>query len=246
VSSVNAPDVVRHEYATEDRFLARRLAAWARLHGPLAEDAAIDAVAEGMPARVLDVGCGTGDFSERLQREAGATVVGLDLSRRMVELTHSRGLLCAEGDVQALPFRDGAFDAVVANRVLYHVPDLDRGLAEVVRVLEPGGRLVAVTYGRHHLRELWDLPGGSDRGSGPFTAEAGEADLQRHFRRVERRDLTGTASFPDTASIASFLAASWSSDEWLAADRTVRLDEIETPFTATYRHTVFLALTQAG
>jgi predicted TPR repeat methyltransferase len=80
---VNDPGTVRREYATEDRFLARRLTMWAELRGPLVEDATVDAVAEGRPARVLDVGCGTGDFSERLQREVAVDLVALDLSPRM-------------------------------------------------------------------------------------------------------------------------------------------------------------------
>lgn len=158
---MNDPATVLREYATEDRFLARRLTAWVELHGPLVEDAIVDAVAEGEPARVLDVGCGTGDFSERLQRQLAVDVVALDLSPRMVALTRARGLPAMMGDVQALPFAGEEFDCVLANRVLYHVPDLDEGLAEIARVLRPGGRLVAITYSDDHLRELWDALGES-------------------------------------------------------------------------------------
>src|SRR5688572_6217840 len=121
---VNDTTIVRREYATEDSFLARRLAQWAELRGPLMEDAAITALAEASPARVLDAGCGTGDFTDRVQRELGVDLVALDFSHRMAELARGRGLAAVRGDIQTLPFPDVTFDCVLANRVLYHLPDL--------------------------------------------------------------------------------------------------------------------------
>jgi SAM-dependent methyltransferase len=235
---VNDPATVLREYATEDRFLARRLTAWAELHGPLVEDATVDAVAEGEPARVLDVGCGTGDFSERLQRQLAVDLVALDLSPRMVDLARARGLNAMKGEVQALPFADEEFDCVLANRVLYHVPDLDKGLAEIARVLRPGGRLVAVTYSADHLRELWDLVGQRPLASSPFSAENGTGALSKHFDSVERRDFTGSARFPSRSSILGFLAAY---GEFSDFDLGAQLGDVQAPFTASYRHSVFLA-----
>jgi SAM-dependent methyltransferase len=235
---VNDPDTVRREYATEERFLARRLAAWAQLAGPLVEDATIDAVAEGGPARVLEVGCGTGDFSERLQRELAVDLVALDPSPRMVELTRARGLSAITGNVEALSFDDEAFDCVLANRVLYHVQNLDKGLAEIARVLQPGGTLVAVTYGTDHLRELWDLLGRHPLASSPFSAENGTGALRKHFEPVERRDFPGSARFPSRSSVLGFLAAY---GEFSDADLAAQLGDVQAPFTATYRHSVFVA-----
>src|SRR6266581_1282352 len=94
---------------------------------------------------------------DRLRNELGVTVIGVDQSERMVELQRSKGIDARVGDVQKLPFADGEFDVALAAWMLYHVPDLDRGLAELARVLRPGGRLVAVTNAEDHLRELWDL-----------------------------------------------------------------------------------------
>ena len=83
-------------------------------------------------------------------------------------------------DVQELPFADGEFDVAIAAWMLYHVPDLERGVAELARVLRPGGRLVAATNSRFHLLELRELVG-----SGPstlkFSREDGEDHLARHF-----------------------------------------------------------------
>jgi SAM-dependent methyltransferase len=235
---VRDPAIVRREYATEDRFLARRLTTWAELRGPFVEDVTVGALAEVAPALVLDVGCGTGDQSERIQREAGVEVVGLDPSPRMVDLTMGRGLRAVTGDAQALPFAGGTFDGVVAIRVLYHLPDLDRGLAEIARVLRPGGRLVAVTYAADHLRELWDRLGGSNLAGSPFSAETGGAALARHFRRVERRDVTGHARFHSRRSLLGCLA---SYGEFVDGDLGARLGPVPVPFDARYRHAAFVA-----
>ena len=81
---VNEPLVVRHEYESESRFLARRLSTWAELEGPLVEDRALDAVLAQQPRRVLEVGCGTGDFSARPGRSAGV-FVAVDLSHAALE-----------------------------------------------------------------------------------------------------------------------------------------------------------------
>lgn len=113
------------------------------------------------------------------------------------------------GDVPELPFADDEFDVTVAAWMLYHVPEVDQALAELARVLRPGGRLVAVTNGVDHLRELWDLAG-RDRSYRRelFGRENGEAMLRRHFARVERRDADGWVTLDD-AAIRRY-AESWS------------------------------------
>ena len=72
----------------------------------------------------------------------------------MVELTRERGVDARVADAMDLPFEDASFDAVVAMWMLYHVPDLDVALAEVRRVLRPGGLFVAVTNGDAHMAGL--------------------------------------------------------------------------------------------
>jgi ubiquinone/menaquinone biosynthesis C-methylase UbiE len=64
---------------------------------------------------------------------------------------------CVVADAQELPFPDASFDILIANHMLYHVPDRPRAFAEFVRVLAPGGVLHAATNGRRHLRELQAL-----------------------------------------------------------------------------------------
>jgi ubiquinone/menaquinone biosynthesis C-methylase UbiE len=186
----NDPVLVRREYATEEG-LAARIALWERRSGPQPLDIAFDEVMRGEPRRALEVGCGRGEFAQRLAG-AGVDVVAVDQSERMVELTRARGIDARVADVQALPFSNGEFDVVVANFMLYHVPDVDRALAELVRVLRPGGRLVAATNGVRQLAELWELVGRdlSDRWT-LFMRETGEEFLVSHFARVRCIPLDG-------------------------------------------------------
>ena len=84
---------------------------------------------------VLDLGCGTGGMCE-IWGECGAAVVGADLDAHPLE---GAGGPAVAADVAALPFRDGAFDLVVAHDLLEHVADLSGALRETARVLGPGG-----------------------------------------------------------------------------------------------------------
>jgi SAM-dependent methyltransferase len=182
------PDAVRREYADPSRFAVRR-SLWSRRTGPRVFDVAFDSVMAGAPRRALEVGCGPGDFAARLQA-AGVEVIAVDQSAQMVELARGRGVDARAGDVQALPFVDSEFDVTVANFMLYHVRDLDRGLAELARVAP---RLVATTNGYDQLREMWDLVGRDlgDRRT-TFMRETGEALLRRHYDDVRQIDLPAT------------------------------------------------------
>lgn len=201
------PDAVTAEYASEAGLAARK-AAYRATTGEDARDVVFQAVTDAGPLDVLEVGCGEGELAERFGAElSGVRVIAVDLSPRMVELTEARGVVAQVADVQDLPFQDDSFDVVVAAWMLFHVPDLDRGLAEIVRVLHPGGRLVAVTNRADHLVELFRLAG-SEHWELPFGGENGAQILGRHFASVERRDVDGTATFRDIESVRSYFASS--------------------------------------
>ena len=90
--------------------------------------------------RVLDVGCGDGQVS-RLAARLGAQVVGIDPTWNCVSVANQRGgAVFARAGAAQLPFADGTFDAVVACLVFEHIRDVDSAIAEVARVLQPGGR----------------------------------------------------------------------------------------------------------
>lgn len=232
---LNDPELVRRQYETEDGLEARREAQTRYRQGPDGFDAAFAAVVEADPRRVLEVGCGMGQFAERVARETSAEVVATDVSPRMVEIAASRGLDARLADAQALPFEDGEFDCAVANAMLYHVADLERSLAELHRVLEPGGRVVATTIGVEHMRELWELLG-YHVPERQFSRETGEEALSRHFARVERRDVDAVLVFPDAAAVHDYV------DSTLFADAVPRpLPDFEGPFTSRTLATVFVA-----
>jgi SAM-dependent methyltransferase len=232
---LNDPDLVRRQYASEDGLAVRRDFQLRFREGPDAFDAAFAAVAEAEPRRVLEVGCGMGNFAERVARETTAEVVATDLSPRMVDLAQERGLDARVADVQELPFADGEFDCAVANAMLYHVEDLDRALSELARILEPGGQLVAVTIGAEHMGEIWRLVGyrQPDR---PFSRENGAEHLDRHFRRVERRDVDADLVFPDVEAVHRYVESTIFSDEVARP-----LPEFDGPFRTGVRATVFVA-----
>jgi SAM-dependent methyltransferase len=206
--SLNDPAAVREQYATEAGLAARR-SVYEEVSGPDPRDAVFAAVAERPPSRVLEVGCGQGELAERVRNELGASVVAVDQSPRMVELTRGRGIDARVADVQELPFADASFDVVVAAWMLFHVPNVHRALDEIARALEPGGRLVAATNAADHLLEMFELAGMDDeRFELPFGAENGTAILERHFASVEQRDADGTVTFRDAEPIRSYLRSS--------------------------------------
>jgi SAM-dependent methyltransferase len=116
-----------------------------RFVGPL-----LDAAAVGPGTRMLDLASGPG-YAAAEGTERGASVVGLDVAPAMVELAARLhpGLDFRRGDAHELPFEDGSFDAVVGNFLILHLGRPEQAVAELVRVLRPGGRL-ALT--------VWDLP----------------------------------------------------------------------------------------
>jgi ubiquinone/menaquinone biosynthesis C-methylase UbiE len=236
VSRLDDPALVASEYADESR-LRRRAAGYA---GAGTRDDArvplVDAVVRAAPRRVLEVGCGWGELAEWIARETGAEVVAIDLSPRMIELASERGIDASVADVQQLPFADATFDLVVAAWMLYHVPDLDRGLAEIARVLRPGGTFVAATNSRLHLHELRNLVG-----SGPstlkFSREDGDGHLRPHFGAIERIDVDGMLELTDRASVEDYVSASISMSPFVANLPEV----IEVPFVARRGSSVFVA-----
>ena len=187
---------------------------------------------------MLEVGGGEGELAERMQSELGAEVSFVDLSPRMVELAQARGVDAREGDVQLLPFADGSFDTVVAAWMLYHVPDLDAGLAEIARVLVPGGALIAVTNSVDHIAELRELlayPPGAFELS--FNSENGEEHLRRHFSGISSGS-TGWSRRPCATARRSSPTGTRSRSRPAGCR-----EDVELPFVVHGRTTIFVATT---
>lgn len=131
-----------------------RLVAMRRSYAPWMEEELDYAGAAGL--RVLDVGSGQGIDLAGYAR-GGADAVGIDLTPRHVELANAHlaalGLdaRATRGDGERLPFADGSFDRVSSNGVLHHTPDIEAALAEITRVLKPGGAATVIVYNRDSL-----------------------------------------------------------------------------------------------
>jgi malonyl-CoA O-methyltransferase len=121
------------------------------------------------PARVLDLGAGTGECSMALRkRYRKASVVSLDIALNMLRQTQNRGgwlrkPACVCGDGECLPFADDSFELVFSNLMLQWCMDLEPVFTELRRVLAPGGLLMFTTFGPDTLRELrasWEVVDG--------------------------------------------------------------------------------------
>jgi ubiquinone/menaquinone biosynthesis C-methylase UbiE len=116
-------------------------------------------------ARILELGCGPGDlWAKNLQRiPEGWDVTLSDFSPGMLDEARAklsdapRPFSYMQVDAQDIPFNDASLDVVLAHFMLYHVPDRDRALGEIYRVLKPGGQLHAATVGRKHMTRIDDL-----------------------------------------------------------------------------------------
>ena len=228
------PEVVRRDYASESRLLDRR-SIYETSEGPSTLDVLWDRIAEAAPERVLEVGPGPGELSERMATELGAEVVAIEVSERMVELCRARGVDARLGYVQALAFEDASFDLVVAAWVLFHPEDLDRALSEIACVLRPSGRLIAATNSELHLIELWELLG-IERIRYSFGAENGERSLREHFASVTTHVVEGAVSFADTAVARNYVASSI-----LYGHLADRVPEVTEPLRARRMNAVFVA-----
>lgn len=140
---------------------------------------------------ILDVGCGPGGLwrSHLDGVPTGCRIVLTDSSPGMVYEAENAlpgdRFEFSVANAQKLPYPDEHFDCVTANHMLYHVPDLDRALSEVARVLKPRGKLYAATNGAAHMSQLHDIIRRSIPAfavvSTSFTLENGYTILERHF-----------------------------------------------------------------
>jgi SAM-dependent methyltransferase len=142
----------------------------------------LDAIA---PGRALDAACGTGRHARRLV-ERGHDVLGVDLTPEMLRRASASvpRARFVEADLRRIPAADGQFDLVVCGLALAHVPELDAAVAELARVLRPGGRIVVSVLHPFQAQLGWHAPFEDERGERRFVREHahGHADYLRAFR----------------------------------------------------------------
>ena len=141
---------------------------------------------------VLELGCGTGSMWRGVKLPEGCRLTLTDFSEGMLEAArentaHLPGTSYRQVDAQEIPYEDGSFDAVIANMMLYHVPDIPRALGEIRRVLRPGGAFYAATYGEHGVVEaVAEMLGVALEGNHRFTLQNGAEQLAAVFGQVSR------------------------------------------------------------
>lgn len=147
--------------------------------------------------KVLELGCGTGDMWKNRESLIGlcSKLTLSDFSEGMVATTKSNigeydNVEYKVIDIQEIPYEDETFDVVIANMMLYHVPDIDKGLAEVRRVLKKGGHFYCATYGEHgiieYLSKILSIYGVEDNINKNFTLQNGYEILNKTFSKVEK------------------------------------------------------------
>jgi SAM-dependent methyltransferase len=172
---------------------------------------------------VLEVGCGAGWLWQRFSGPipARVTLTLTDLSPGMVNEAVGRvgatarfaSLAGYQADAQALPFDDQSFDRVVANHMLYHLPDPVRGVNELARVTSPSGLVFAATNGRRHMQQLWairhevfGLPA-VDATLEVFGVETGFPILRDHFGRVSWIEYRDELHCTDPEDVVAYLCS---------------------------------------
>lgn len=167
-------------------------------------------------ARVLELGCGTGGMWQGKQEliDRFGELMLTDFSDGMLQdaqknLQSMRGVQFRLADIQNLPFEDDSYDFVIANMMLYHVPDRPKAIAEVRRVLRPGGTFVCATYGEVGIATyLKDMMLGIVNMKSPntnFTLQNGAELLRTQFEQVERRDYPDCFIVDDANAIVEYL-----------------------------------------
>src|SRR5688572_9887268 len=184
-------------------------------------------------ARILELGCGHAllwkENASRIPPRWNITLS--DLSPGMLDaawrnlVVTGRAFKFEEIDAQSIAYDDETFDAVIANHMLYHVPDRPKAIGEIKRVLKPAGRLFATTIGKNHLKEMADwlrqvsIGNTFESFGSPFTLDNGLEQLQQSFSHVTISrypdDLRVTEVKPILAFIRSTTYAKELSEEGL-------------------------------
>ncbi len=153
-------------------------------------------ISEG--AKVLEVGCGTANMwvghDDLIAKCKLLTLTDMSegmLSTARENIGERKNVAYALADIQDIPFEDDSFDAVIANSMLYHVPNIECGIREVRRVLRNEGVFYCATYGENNftdvLADWFELDGESFRPNHNFTMQNGEQKLKEAFTNVEAK-----------------------------------------------------------
>ncbi len=171
-------------------------------------------IKDGM--KVLELGTGTGELwngRDDLIAKCGKLVLS-DFSEAMVETARQNlgkrsNVEYRQIDVQSIPFEDNSFDLVIANMMLYHVPDIEKAISEIRRVLKDEGVFFSATYGEHNfndtIAEWFGLVGENYDPNHNFTLQNGAAIIGKEFAEVEVRRYEDSLHVTKIEDLAAYL-----------------------------------------
>lgn len=188
-------------------------------------------------AKILELGCGTGSmWQNNLHLLGDAHLLLTDFSPGMLEsakqnLPKQENLSFQIVDIQNIPYPENSFDLVIANMMLYHVPDLHQGLREVRRVLKPGGKFYCATYGEHGIVEfvaelLRDQDVSGKIGTA-FTLQNGCTVLSQHFKQVLRLDYEDALAITNIDDFIDYISSLSSLSNIANVPRSVLAEALE-------------------
>ncbi|MFC7373465.1 class I SAM-dependent methyltransferase [Fictibacillus iocasae] len=172
-------------------------------------------------SRILELGCGNGVFwqknRDRVPKHWSITLS--DLSEGMLSDTQSAlqplsNFQYKQINIEDIPFETNTFDVVIANHMLYHVPNRERGLAEVRRVLKDGGVFYSSTIGNEHMQEFGMLLQEFDEAinfsaaydqARTFGLENGRSQLAPHFHHIELKPFPGDLNITTVSAVVDYL-----------------------------------------
>ena len=163
-----------------------------------------------------ELGCGTGDMwkDKEAMIASCSKLVLSDFSAGMVKVSKETvgihdNVEYQVIDIQDIPFGDETFDIVIANMMLYHVPDLHRALTEVRRVLKKGGKFYCATYGEHgiteYLTKLFSEYGVEDSINKNFTLQNGYEILGKVFSKVEKLEYVDSLQVREVDDMVEYI-----------------------------------------
>lgn len=236
--------LVTRQYKHADNLLAR-----SRLHARFSINPCpwfkwvFDQLHLPVQARILEIGCGSGELwvQNRERIPPGWQFIFGDLSYGMLQAAKQNLAFLADRavfqtlDAQLLRFDTNHFDAVIANHILHHVPNVKRAILEAHRVLAPGGMFYAATNGAEHMQEVFELVEGYQpvRGLWPqaavsqarrltFSLENGRQQLAMFFDDIELRLYPDALEVSESAPLAAYILSLVPEERGRLSDKDVK------------------------
>lgn len=165
--------------------------------------------------RILELGCGNGDMWTESIKNIGkdSTLILSDFSEGMVAEVEEkycsiRQVSFQQINIEEIPYKENYFDIVIANMMLYHVPDLEKALSEVARVLKSDGIFYSATFGENGVHQFLMTAlnkEGDKQDKNAFTLQNGRLLLEKYFNNVIKKEYIDELEITDTSDLINYI-----------------------------------------